>query len=183
MVFPKASLVIQMLNSLTLFGKLSGVFFISCDLKMATVMHPQTDSHTEVVNRSLSDMLCCLTTQAKDWELVISQAEFAYNNFVNHSMSLSPFHICICYDASTPLDLAPLPPMFPTNTHAQEFAKDIQSVHVDVKKMLEKVYATVKARTDLHRRSQLFKVGDMVLHMLYVAFSISILVSFEKTTK
>lgn len=53
-------------------------------LQFSSAYHPQTDEQTEVVNRSLGNLLRCLTTdKPKQWENVLAQAEFAYNNSVN----------------------------------------------------------------------------------------------------
>lgn len=46
--------------------------------------HPQTDGQTEVVNRSLVNLLQCLIgDKPKQWDLLLSYEEFAYNNLVN----------------------------------------------------------------------------------------------------
>ena len=62
------------------------------ELKYSSTCHPQTDGQTEVVNRSLGNLLRCLVgNNAKTWDIVIPQAEFAYNNSVNRSIKKSPF--------------------------------------------------------------------------------------------
>ena len=47
-----------------------------------------------MVNRSLGNLLRCLVgDKPKGWDLILPQAEFAYNNSVNRSTGRSPFQI------------------------------------------------------------------------------------------
>lgn len=74
-------------------------------------------------------MLRYLVTSATNWEMILSQAEFACNNYVNRSTGLSSFKICSGHDAPTTLDLAPLWPMFRASASAVEFASRIKEIH------------------------------------------------------
>jgi len=61
-------------------------------LKFSTAYHPQTDGQTEVINRSLDNLLQCLAGERMTtWDEVLPVAEFAYNSLVNRSKWLSPF--------------------------------------------------------------------------------------------
>ena len=63
-------------------------------LKFSSVFHPQNDGQTEVVNRSLGNMLRCLVGVKQGvWDLILSTSEFAYNNSVNRSIGKSSFQI------------------------------------------------------------------------------------------
>ena len=63
-------------------------------LKFSSAFHPQTDGQTEVVNRSLGNLLQSLVGIKQGvWDLIFSTAEFAYNNSVNRSTGKSPFQI------------------------------------------------------------------------------------------
>lgn len=56
-------------------------------LNFSTAYHPQTGRQTEVVNRSLGNLLRCLVgNHVKSWDTKLSQAEFAHNSAVNRSM-------------------------------------------------------------------------------------------------
>ena len=63
-------------------------------LKFSTAYHPQTDGQTEVVNRSLGNLLRCLVGEnVKNWDLLLRKAEFAYNDSINRTTGKSPFEI------------------------------------------------------------------------------------------
>ena len=65
-------------------------------LKFSSTFHLQTDDQTEVVNRSLCNLLRCLVgNKPSNWEMVLAQAEFAYENYVNRSTGKKPFEIVI----------------------------------------------------------------------------------------
>jgi hypothetical protein len=50
----------------------------------SSVYHPQMDGQTEVVNRSLGDLLRSLVTKHhSSSDSILPQAEFAYNDSVN----------------------------------------------------------------------------------------------------
>ena len=52
------------------------------------------DGQTKVVNRSLGNMLRSLIGECpKQWDRVLAQAEFAYNDSPNRSTGMSPFQI------------------------------------------------------------------------------------------
>jgi hypothetical protein len=64
------------------------------NLMFSSAYHPQMDGKTEVVNRSLGDLLRSLVTEHHNsWDNVLPQAEFAYNDSMNRSTGKSPFEI------------------------------------------------------------------------------------------
>ncbi|OMO99805.1 hypothetical protein CCACVL1_03618 [Corchorus capsularis] len=80
------------------------------ELKYSSTCHPQTDRQTEVVNRSLGNLLRCLVrNNPKTWDSIIPQAEFAYNNSVNRSIKKTPFEAAYRLKPQHVLDLVPLP--------------------------------------------------------------------------
>jgi hypothetical protein len=64
------------------------------NLMFSSSYHPQMDGQTEVVNRSLGDLLRSLVTEHHhSWDNVLPQVEFSYNNSVNKSTGKIPFQI------------------------------------------------------------------------------------------
>jgi hypothetical protein len=88
------------------------------------------DGQTEVVNRSLGTLLRSLVGEnLKSWDLLLYQAEFAYNQSVNRSTGFSPFTIIYGGNPRTPLDLAPLPDLKRTNTKVEDLIAHIKEGH------------------------------------------------------
>ena len=84
----------------TLWGKLGTklLFFTTC--------HPQTDGQTEVVNRTLSQLLRTMVKRnLKTWEDCLPHIEFAYNRSVHSSTRFCPFEIVYGFIPLSPLDL------------------------------------------------------------------------------
>nr|GFA56804.1 RNA-directed DNA polymerase [Tanacetum cinerariifolium] len=71
--------------------------------------HPKTDGQTEVVNRSLGNLLRSLIgDNAKQFDLILPHAKFAYNRSVNRTTGKSPFEVVIGRNPINPLDLVPV---------------------------------------------------------------------------
>jgi len=63
-------------------------------LSFSSAYHPQMDGQTEVVNMSLGDLLRSLVTEHhSQWDHILAQVEFAYNDSFNRSTGHSLFHI------------------------------------------------------------------------------------------
>ena len=61
------------------------------------------------MNRSLENLLRCLGgNKPCNWEMVLIQAKFAYNNYVNRSTGKTPFEIVIGMHPRGILDLRDL---------------------------------------------------------------------------
>jgi hypothetical protein len=67
---------------------------LGTNLSFSSSYHPQTDGHTEVVNMSLGIFLRSLVTeQGRQWDHILAQEIFAFNNSVNRSTRKFPFEI------------------------------------------------------------------------------------------
>jgi len=133
-------------------------------LQFSNAYHPQTDGQTEVVNRSLGNLLRCLVTDhTASWDLLLSQAEFAYNNSVNCSTRRSPFEVVIGLQPLTPVDLVPLPLPPRVSEGAEDFLRHIHEIHEEVRKKIALSNESYKTRVDAHRRVVEFQPGDLVL--------------------
>jgi hypothetical protein len=59
---------------------------LGTNLAFSLAYHPQTDGKTEVVNRSLGDLLRSLVTEHhSSWDNILPQSVIAYNDSVNRS--------------------------------------------------------------------------------------------------
>lgn len=80
-------------------------------LKHSTTCHPQTDGQTEVTDRTIETLLRTFISpqSKKTWDILLSHAEFAYNQAPSKATGLSPFKVVYGIDPITPLDLMPRP--------------------------------------------------------------------------
>jgi hypothetical protein len=54
------------------------------NLSFISAYHPQTNGHTEVVNRSVGDLLRSLVAEHhSQWDQILPQEEFSYNESPN----------------------------------------------------------------------------------------------------
>lgn len=91
MVCPLLLCLTETRGSSVIFG---GVLWksINTSFNFSSAHHPQIDGQTEVVNRSLGDLLRCLVgDNLCSWDQRLSQAEFAYNHARNRSTDFSLF--------------------------------------------------------------------------------------------
>jgi hypothetical protein len=64
------------------------------NFSLSSDYHPQTDGQTEVVNRILGDLLRSLVTEHhSQWDNILPQAKFSYNESLNRSMGQNLFQI------------------------------------------------------------------------------------------
>ena len=83
---------------------------LGTNLQFSSAYHPQTDGQTEVVNRSLGNSLRCLAGEKPTyWDIILPQAEFAYNNSINRTTGKSPFEIIYGQPIPHILDRTSLP--------------------------------------------------------------------------
>ena len=86
-----------------------------------------------MVNRSLGNLLRCLVgDKHKGWDLILPQAEFAYNNSINRSTDRSPFQIVYGSSPRTTLELRKMKQGERMSAEVEEFVEHIKSLHEEV---------------------------------------------------
>ena len=133
-------------------------------LKFSTAYHPQTNGQTEVVNRSLGNLLRCLVgDNLGNWDLLLPRAEFAYNSSVNRSIGKSPFEVVHGYRPRKPLDLAPLPTHARVSESAESYAQHIRELHKEISQKIQMSNELYQHMTNSHKRLKEFNEGDSVM--------------------
>lgn len=74
----------------------------------------------------------------KGWDLILPQAEFAYNNFINRTTGKSPFQIVYGSSPQDVSDLKKLERGDRNSAEAEDFAKHMKSLHDEVRKHIDK---------------------------------------------
>lgn len=137
------------------FLKLQGTQF-----KMSSAYHPETDRQTEVVNRSLQQYLCCLSSQTpKQWSHHLPWAEFWYNTTFHRAIGITPFPAL--YGRSLPV----ITRYLLGSTIIQEVDKALcnrDELLRRLKQNLEKARNRMKQQADAHRHDDSFEVSDWV---------------------
>ena len=86
-------------------------------------------------------MRCLVGDKPKGWDMILPQAEFAYNNSVNRSTSKSPFQIMYGNSPRTASELRKLDKGEICSAEAEEFAEHLKNVHEEVRKHITKMKA------------------------------------------
>ncbi|KAJ0540763.1 putative nucleotidyltransferase, Ribonuclease H [Helianthus annuus] len=140
---------------------------VNTQLNFSSAYHPQTDGQTEVVNRSLGNLLRCLVgDHVKAWDQKLCQAEFAHNHAVNRSTGYSPFQIVYSSQPRGPLDLMSLPVSGSVPKKVQDFVEGLHEVHNAVYDHLTRANLKYKQAADQKRRHVEFEEGDFVWAVL-----------------
>ena len=151
-----------MLNFLLIFGRLLWEK-LGTELLFSTTCHPQTDGQTEVVNRTLSQLLrSMIKKNLKEWEDCLPHVKFAYNRAVHSTTEMCPFEVVYGFKPITPLDLLPLPIHERVNMEASKRADFVRKIYVKTKELIEKKGKSNAARVKKKRKEMLIKPGDMV---------------------
>ncbi|PKU60511.1 hypothetical protein MA16_Dca028643 [Dendrobium catenatum] len=132
------------------------------EIKLSSAYHPQTDGQTEVVNRTLGNMLRCLAHEhPKQWDEYIGQAEFAYNAMSNRSTGQCPFSIVYTKCPNHIVDIAVLPQC--KSKVAAKTTEVYSKMLQDVREKLELANDSYKEQANAHRRMKIFNPGDLVM--------------------
>ena len=103
------------------------------ELKFSSTHHPQIKRQKKIINRSLNKLLRCLVgDKPKGWDLILPQAEFAYNNSINRSTGRSPFQIVYRSSPRTTPKLRKMEQEERTSVEAEKFVEHIKCLHEEV---------------------------------------------------
>lgn len=126
---------------------------LGTNLSFSSSYHPQTDGQIEVVNRSLGNLLRCLTREhGGSWDVVLPQEEYAYNDSTNRSTGLSPFEVVYGSHPRGIFELRDVQGLDKRSGHADTFAEAMKEIHQQVRDTLHKNSQKIKARVDQRRR-------------------------------
>jgi RNase H-like domain found in reverse transcriptase/Reverse transcriptase (RNA-dependent DNA polymerase)/Integrase zinc binding domain/Integrase core domain len=132
-------------------------------LLFSTTCHPQTDGQTEVVNRTLGQLLRTMVrSNLKSWEDCLPFVEFAYNRCIHSSTGYSPFEVVYGFNPLTPLDLMPLPFKEIVSTDGKKKADLVKSIHEKARAQIEKKNEHYANQKNKGRRVMQFEPGDWV---------------------
>ena len=130
-------------------------------LLFSTTCHPQTDGQTEVVNRTLSQLLrIIIEKNLKSWEDCLPFIEFAYNRSMHSTTSYSPFELVYGFNPLTPLDLIPLPIDERASLDGKRKAELVQSIHEKAQLQIEKRNEHYAKQANKGRCRVIFQPGD-----------------------
>jgi hypothetical protein len=135
---------------------LLSLFKVSCNLSSS--YHPQTDGQTERTNQTLEQYLrCFINYQQDDWASILHFAEFAYNNFVHSSTTVTPFFAyCGQHPRWTFLEL----PHSPVNPRVEEHLSHMRQIQKEVSTHLQMAVESHRKAASRHRLPHNFRIGD-----------------------
>jgi transposase InsO family protein len=138
-------------------------FCLKIDPRLSTAFHPQTDGQTERVNAVVEQHLRAYVTYLQDdWVDYLFLAEFAGNNQVSDTTSLSPFFANLGYHPRYDFELD-IRVDAPEEREAQTAAERLEHIHEVAR--VEMRYAQMRQAdgADRHRMpAPAFQPGDLV---------------------
>jgi hypothetical protein len=145
----------------TLLKKIGTIFSFS------SAYHPQMDGKTKVVKKSLGYFLRSLVTEHhSQWDHILPQVEFAYNDSLNRRTGQSPFQIVYGMQPRGFSELKDSEQNETRSASVEDFAEAMKELHSQVRERLQNSSQEYKRRVDQHRRELQFEVGDLVLAQL-----------------
>ena len=110
--------------------------------------------------------------QSRAWDLLLPQAEFAYNKAPNWTTGTSPFKVVYGIDPLGPLDLVPRPLDQRPSAEANQRVEEIKKLHERVSDRIDKMNANYLAQANKGQRRKVFQASDLVwIHLKKDQFS------------
>jgi hypothetical protein len=133
-------------------------------LSFSSACHTQMDGQTEVVNRILGDFLRSLVNEHhSQWDHILPQAEFSYNDSINRRRGKSPFQIVYGMQQRGVFELKDMEQTEFRSASTEDYAETMKELHCQVRERLQNLSQEYKRRADQHRRELQFEVGDLIL--------------------
>jgi hypothetical protein len=103
---------------------------LGTNFSFSSAYHPQT----EVVNKSLGDLLRSLVKKHhSQWDNILPQAEFSYNDSINRIIGQIPFQIVYGMQPRGIYELMDLEQIATRSASAKDFAEAMKELHIQVK--------------------------------------------------
>jgi hypothetical protein len=104
-----------------------------------------------------------VTEHHSQWDHILPQVEFAYNDSFNRSIGHSPFQIVYGMEPRRVSELKDSGKNEFKSASAEDFAEAMKELHSQIKKRLQNSSQEYKCRADQHRQELQFEVGDQIL--------------------
>jgi len=129
------------------------------NLHFTSGYNPQADSQSERANQTLEQYLRHYCSYQQDnWSELLPLAEFVYNNTPNASTGISPFFVNKGYHPALDIHLE----HDVVSLRAQEFATNLQELHLYLAESLKLTQEHYQAASDPHWTPLPFNPGDEV---------------------
>jgi hypothetical protein len=130
-------------------------------LRMSTAFHPQTDGQSEVVNKTITMYLRCLTgDRPRDWLDWLPWAEFCYNTAYHTALQATPFQVVY---GRAPSALLPYTSWTAHTDAVDNLLADRDEFLEEVRARLLHAQEYARRFYDAKHRALEFAVGDWVL--------------------
>jgi Chromo (CHRromatin Organisation MOdifier) domain len=128
-------------------------------LKMSTAEHPQTDGQTEATVKTIQKLLRPFCLEQQDWEEIIPQLEFAYNDTPHATTHETPFRLNHGYNPRSTMTY--LDTGVP---HAEDFLQYLGRLQEIARDAMHAAQSNQEYYANRHRRQpETIKPGDWVL--------------------
>ena len=104
-----------------------------------------------------------MTEHHSQWDHILQQAEFAYNDSLDRSTGKIPFQIVYGMQPRGVSELKDSEQVEFRSVSAEDFTEGMKELHSRIKERLKSSSQEYKRREDQHRRELQFEVGDLIL--------------------